>query len=125
MSVKSDPADRLMSIWIRTRDKQCMRCHSPVIFNEKGVPKSHQNSHYFGRRREGTRFDPANCDTLCHGCHRLWETEDREEYREFKVKQLGQKRFDELNLQSRAYHKKDRETERLYWRQKIKELNAV
>jgi len=29
-----------------------------------------------------------------------WEKEDREGYREFKIKQLGQKGFDELNLRA-------------------------
>lgn len=99
-----------------------MRCQSPVQFNDKGMPITHQASHYFGRRREGTRFEPDNVDTLCHGCHRYWEKEDREAYREFKFKQLGEERLDSLTLQSRTYHKKDRVMEKLKWQQALKEL---
>lgn len=121
MGMKSDPADKLFSQWIRRRDRECIRCFSPVFFNEKGVPKSHQNSHYFGRAKQGTRFEPDNCDTLCHGCHRLWEKEDREDYREFKINQLGEERFNSLRLQSQLYHKKDYMAERIYWRIRLRE----
>lgn len=106
--MRLDHADIVFSQCIRLRDRKCVRCHSPVELNFQGLPKSHQNSHYFGRTREGTRYEPDNCDTLCHGCHRFWEKEDREAYRHFKVKQLGQKRFDSLHLQSNTYFKKDR-----------------
>lgn len=117
---KPDKADLLFSQWIRLRDRECVRCFSPVFFNAKGQPKSHQNSHYFGRTKQNTRFDPDNCDTLCHGCHRLWEKEDREDYREFKLNQLGQEGFDALVLRSRLYHKKDYLSERIYWRERLK-----
>lgn len=106
--VKIDKADSTFSQYIRKRDKVCMRCGSHVIFNDKNLPISHQCSHYFGRGREGTRFEPDNCDTLCHGCHRFWEKEDREAYRQFKVNQLGEQRHATLQLQANAYHKKDR-----------------
>lgn len=106
--MKIDPADKIFSQYVRLRDRRCMRCGSQVQLNDKGLPVSHQNSHYFGRTREGTRFEPDNCDTLCHGCHRFWEKEDREAYRQFKVKQLGQRRYDTLTLQASSYCKKDR-----------------
>lgn len=120
--MKIDPADAAFSQWVRLRDKRCMRCQSPVQFNDQGMPASHQNSHYFGRRKEGTRFEPDNCDTLCHGCHRYWEKEDREAYRQFKVKQLGEKRHTDLQLQANLYHKKDRSMERIKWRQALKDM---
>lgn len=119
--MKSDRADLLFSQWVRMRDRECMRCFSPVEFNNSGIPKSHSNSHYFGRTKQSVRFDPENCDTLCFGCHRLWEKEDREDYRDFKVNQLGQEAFEALRVRSQMYHKKDYMSERIYWRQKIKE----
>lgn len=119
--MKIDAADKAFSQWIRLRDMKCMRCHSPVQLNDSGVPITHQNSHYFGRGREGTRFEPDNCDTLCHGCHRFWEKEDREAYRQFKIQQLGEKRHAALQLQANSYHKKDREMEKIRWRLAIKE----
>lgn len=118
---KIDPADEAFSWWIRLRDMKCMRCRTPVTLNPLGLPNSLTNSHYFGRTREATRFEPDNCDTLCFGCHRYWEVENREEYRDFKIKQLGQKRFDTLAIQANTYHKKDRLSEKLYWRAKLRE----
>ncbi len=120
--MKIDPADEAFSWWIRLRDMKCMRCGSQVSLNPLRLPNSHQNSHYFGRGREGTRFEPDNCDTLCHGCHRFWEKEDREAYREFKIKQLGEKRHAELQLQANAYHKRDRKAEAIYWKQELRKL---
>ena len=85
-----------------------MRCGSGVQFNEKGVPVTHQCSHYFGRTMESVRFEPENCDTLCHGCHRYWEKENREAYRDFKVKQLTEDGFIRLTVQANTLEKKDR-----------------
>lgn len=109
--IKIDRADECFSRYIRLRDMKCMRCGTKVQLSDKGLPVSHQNSHYFGRGREGTRFEPDNCDTLCHGCHRFWEKEDREAYRQFKVKQLGEDRHASLQLQANTYYKKDRKLE--------------
>ena len=80
-------ADSLFSKYIRQRDGHCVRC---------GSTQALQCSHYFGRTRWTVRFDPMNCDCLCYGCHRLWEKEDREAYRRFKVNQLGQDGFEDL-----------------------------
>ena len=66
---------------------------------------------------------PDNVDTLCMGCHRIWGSDDRESYREFKLKQLGQKRFDSLMIQSNTFHKKDRKMEVIKWREALKELS--
>lgn len=105
MSLKLDKADVVFSLFVRTRDDwTCQRCH------KKYTPPTNalHNSHYFGRGREGTRFEPDNCDALCHGCHQHWGSADKEGYRAFKIKQLGQKRFDTLTLQANTYTKKDR-----------------
>lgn len=85
-------ADILMSRFIRQRDRHCMRC---------GSIQALQCSHYFGRTRWTVRFDPENLDCLCYACHRLWEKEDREAYRQFKVSQLGQEKYDELCIRAR------------------------
>ena len=122
MKIRLDQADILFSQWIRLRDKKCVRCHSPVLFNNKGLPISHQNSHFYGRGRENTRFEPDNCDTLCMGCHRIWGSDDRESYRGFKLKQLGEKRFNSLMVQANTYKRKDRVFEKLKWRAILKEL---
>lgn len=97
-------ADRLFSLYIRNRDKwTCCRCQKRFT---PGV-KILTNSHFFGRGMKSVRFDPENCDALCWnpyekngGCHLYWQNGDREAYRNFKIKQLGQKRFDLLVLRA-------------------------
>ncbi len=111
MAIKIDKADKVFSQYIRLRDKHCVRCMSKVQINSSGLPISHQASHYFGRGRENTRFDPQNVDTLCMGCHRIWGSDNREEYRAFKIMQLGQEGFDLLTLRANTTKKKDRKME--------------
>jgi len=106
--MKLDKADIVFSHYIRLRDKMCMRCHSSVTFNDKGLPNSHQASHFFGRGKENTRYDSLNVDTLCMGCHRIWGSDNREEYRAFKIQQLGEEAFTLLCLRAEMYCKRDR-----------------
>lgn len=108
MRIKLDKADTTFSQYIRLRDKECMRCHSTVNLNDKGLPISHQASHYFGRSAENTRFDPDNVDCLCMGCHKIWGSDDKEGYRNFKISQLGEKGFKALMVRANTYCKKDR-----------------
>lgn len=122
MALKLRTSDRVFSQYIRLRDGKCMRCKSPVRTNGKGLPVSHQCSHYFGRARENTRFDPENCDTLCGGCHRIWGSDDREAYREFKIEQLGEKGFADLRLRSNMYKKRDDKNDTIAARILLKEV---
>src|SRR3990167_3314293 len=104
MRIKLDKADVLFSKYIRLRDKfRCVRCKK---FYEGGIGL--QCSHYFGRARENTRFDDRNCDSLDMGCHQYWGSANREDYRNFKIKQLGEKGFKDLTLRANLYKKKDR-----------------
>lgn len=118
-TIKLDKADKLFSQWIRLRDKECKRCHSPIKL-KNGLPVSHQASHFMGRRKENTRFDPDNVDTLCGGCH-MYFTSHPLEHVEWQVKTKGQALVDDLKLRSSMYKKKDRNLEYLYWKQKLKE----
>lgn len=105
MRIKLDPADIIFSKYIRTRDGWiCQRCKKKFEPNSQGL----HCSHYFGRGRESTRFDPDNCDSLDFGCHRIWESQDREAYREFKIKQLGEQKFKLLQIKANTHIKKDR-----------------
>ena len=103
--VKLDKADTTFSKFIRGRDKRCVRCKSD---------KNLQCSHFWGRGKERTRYDEENCDCLCAGCHRRWETEKEMrngsmgEYAWFKFEQLGKERYDALKVRAHTYQKKDR-----------------
>lgn len=91
--VKLNKMDRLFSRQVRERDKwTCQRCGKK---HDKGSMGLHC-SHFIGRAHKATRYDFENCDALCWGCHQYFETKKATEYRDWKIDQLGQKRYDEL-----------------------------
>lgn len=122
--IKIDAADKVFSQYIRLRDKACRRCGSPVSFNNNGLPVSHQASHFQGRGKENTRFDEDNVDTLCAGCHQYLTANPAEHYL-WQVKIKGQEKVDEIILRSNVYMKKDRKLQKLYWEQRLKELDKA
>src|SRR4051794_26096708 len=117
-----DPADKAFSQWIRLRDGKCLRCRTPVKLNEKGLPVSLQASHFQGRGKENTRFDPDNVCALCYGCHQYFTSHPGEHYT-WQVDRLGQAKVDEVVLKSNLYCKKERKLEAIYWRGKLNELS--
>lgn len=119
MKIKIDQADRLFSQWVRLRDMECVKCHSQVKLNDKGLPVTHQASHFQGRGKEGTRYEPFNVDTLCMGCHMYFTAHPMEHY-QWQLERKGQKILDQLVLQSNTYRKKDRKLEAMYWAQQLK-----
>lgn len=98
----------------------CRRCGSRVQLNGKGLPVSHQASHFKGRAKENTRFDPDNVDTLCGGCHMYLGANPDEHYL-LQVKWKGQDKVDQIILSSNMFKKKDRKLEAMYWGQKLKD----
>jgi len=124
MKIKSDAADKWFSKYIRLRDSKCMRCESVVEFNANGDPISHQAAHYMTRRREMTRYDPINVDTLCTGCHMHFHSNPKE-HEEWKVAMIGQTGYDELVQRSYMYFKKDRKMQELIWKQAYLELKTI
>jgi hypothetical protein len=120
--MRIDQADRLFSLWIRHRDDwTCQRCQKKCLAGSASL----QNSHYFGRTKLSVRFDPLNCDALCFGCHRIWEKEDREGYRVFKIRQLGQKGYDLLQIRANTIDKSiDRKLIAMYYKQELQKMGA-
>lgn len=109
--IKIDPADKAFSLYIRTRDNwTCQRCGKQY---EPPTSALHC-SHFQGRGKEGTRFEPDNCDALCYGCHRYFTSHPGEHY-QWQVMRKGQARVDSLVLQSNTYKKKNRKDEKLIW----------
>lgn len=117
--VKIDLADKYFSRYVRLRDGKCLRCGSPVRLNPKGLPITHQASHFQGRGKENTRFDLDNVCTLDTGCH-MYFTAHPAEHTAWQVKRLGQARVDAIVLQSNMYCKKDRISEAMYWKGRLK-----
>lgn len=119
--VTIDKADTVFSQYIRLRDRECRRCHSPVQFNAQGLPVSHQASHFMGRGKENTRFNELNVDTLCGGCHLYFTSQPAEHYL-WQVEMKGQTMVDSLVLWSHQYLKKDRQLAYLYWQKRLEQL---
>lgn len=82
-------ADKKFSKWIRERDGRCLRC---------GTKENLSCSHFWSRNKSALRYEPDNCITLCTWkCHIYgWEKEKQGVYRDFMLRRLGQKRYDEL-----------------------------
>ena len=95
----SKKADREFSLYIRARDKKCLVCGSKEYL---------QVSHFWGRLNSAVRYDEENCITLCAGCHFFYENEKQGRYRDFMLKWLGEKRYNELEKRAHS-HKKRRE----------------
>jgi hypothetical protein len=100
--IKRRKDDVLYSTYLRKkRDYTCERCKR--IFPEgKGL----EISHYYGRRKESVRFDEANTDVCCTGCHRYFG-ENPGEYYAYKFKQLGETRYNLLILRANQTIKKN------------------
>lgn len=95
--MKRRKPDILYSERLRERRKKCEKC---------GRITSLQVSHFWGRRHEITRYDDENCDVLCYACHQHFE-ENPAEYVEWKKKNLGLKKYKELERRHNQYLKRD------------------
>ena len=120
--IKIRPSDRLFSEYIRERDGwKCKRCRKQY---DKGIPNHRMAlhcSHFQGRGKEATRFDPLNADALCYGCHQYF-TSHPGEHMEWQVAQKGQDVVDALILRSNGYKKRDDKAEKAYWREQLTKL---
>ena len=114
MKIKLRKTDILFSKYIRKRDKfTCQRCGTVYPDGGRGL----HCSHYWGRGRENTRFDPDNCVALCFGCHHIWGGDGREEYKEFMINRLGQKAYDLLDVRAHMYKKRDDKLDEIFIKQ--------
>ena len=131
MNKKYKGLDGLFSQFVRMRAMKrvggCERCLSKKfdITKDNGdiLPawKQLQNSHYKGRRKLSVRFDEDNCAGLCGGCHTHLEHQP-DEHRDWKLEQLGEKRFEDLQMRAAMPNKPDINLLTIYFKQQIKEL---
>ncbi len=105
-------ADDEFSLWIRNRDGMCM--HPRCAHREDREIKKLQNSHYWSRGIMILRFHPDNCDSAHAGCHKFkWENDKAGDYMDFKIDQLGQKKFNAMRKIAMDYkHGKIKTTQR-------------
>lgn len=103
--VKIRRADKLMSQYIKARDKNLCQYNFKCFRGELGS----QNSHFQKRRHESVRFDPENCDWVCAKCHYFVEThpDGQKTLEKWKLKQLGEQKYNWLMIRTQTYQKKD------------------
>lgn len=116
--IKIDKADKYFSLYIRTRDNwTCQRCKRKFTPPTSGL----HCSHFMGRAKENTRFNPLNACALCYGCHQYFTSHPLEHY-EWQVERIGIDKVNNLRLWSNVYKKKDRKAEALYWQAELDKL---
>lgn len=109
--IKRRAADKHFSNCVRCRANwACERCGK---YYPEGMRMALHCSHFFGRGKWSTRFDPKNCEALCYGCH-MYVTAHPEEHRQEKISRIGQEEFDKLSIKaySSILGKKARKSER-------------
>lgn len=116
-------ADRFFSQFIRTRDNwTCRLCKKTFIENKRVL----HNSHFWGRGRMSTRFDPDNCIAACYSCHYFkLEKEKQGTYRTIMLEWLGEEKYKQLEDKANKQTKRrDAIKELMGWIEPyIKELN--
>lgn len=116
--IKIRTSDKLFSQYIRTRDGwTCRRCKTPYTPPTQAL----HCSHFQGRGKEATRFEPLNADALCYGCHQYFTSHPGEHYA-WQVQTKGQNIVDRIVLASNGYKKRDDKLEALLWRQELAKL---
>ena len=122
MKMKLNPLDILFSEFIRKRAMSriggCERC-----LKHKVNYKHLQCSHFHGRSRKSVRWDEDNAAGLCPGCH-IYFTSNPILHTEWFISYLGKQKFDMLYSRMRNMGKPDVELLSLYYKEKIKELEA-
>ena len=100
MATRLFPADKAFSFLVRTRDKWA--CKAPRCTNRYEPPTMALHcSHFYGRGKWNTRFDPANAWSFCYGHHRYYDKHIGE-YEALKIEELGQRQFDGLTARAWA-----------------------
>ncbi len=121
LRIRIDPLDALFSEFIRRRAVKrvggCERCLTPHRWQDL------ENSHFFGRADQSTRFDETNCSGLCTGCH-FYLGGHPNEHRRWFIAKIGEQEFSLLEGRNRILGKPDRKAIEIYLRAKIKELGG-
>ena len=90
--------DELWGLAVRGRDKEtCQSCWRP----------GNNPHHIFGRRYHSVRHDLQNGITLCWACHHHKAHGDPKLFRDFIIKRMGQKAFNQLKVRTYAITKID------------------
>ena len=93
--------DEVFAFYIKCRDGwSCKFCFGGFQVGSEFL----DNSHFLPRRHVAARYNEENCDAFCRWCHEILEGEKTVvgEYHEWKKKQLGEGKFEELYVLARG-----------------------
>lgn len=122
MKIKIDPLDRLFSEFIR---KRAVLTAGGCEYCGKKLPwKRLDCSHFIGRRKRSTRWDPDNACGLCRTCH-FYLGEHPYEHTKFFEKRLGSERLEQLIIKSNTIVKPDREKIELTLKEALRTLDGL
>lgn len=118
--------DTIFSRIVRTRDgwrcKYRFKCLGAEDYRLN--PQGLDNSHFQKRGKWTTRFDLENCDAACKKCHHFVENDPNGQkvLEEWKLAQLGQKRYNLLIIRANQTGHRDDAAALLFVRGLEKEL---
>lgn len=94
-------ADKVFSNFIRERDDWTCQLCDGWHGEGSGQRRNLHCSHFWGRARKSTRFDPDNCIAACYSCH-YWKLEKEKQgrYRDLMLKRLGKERYNQLEIKA-------------------------
>ena len=129
---KERKTDILFSKYIRQRDNwRCVACDLDTETGSKDYSEHKRGlhcSHYWGRGRENTRFDPENCIALCYYHHKYSEgwghTETKPRFTTYLKDKLGEKGFELLKVRAYTYKRRDDVTDLIILKELLKELST-
>ena len=120
MAIKRDKVDALFSKFIKLlSDGYCKRCGKYLGVKSRGL----HCAHYKSRGIKTTRWDRANAQALCYGCHRYIDHNPLIKA-EFFLEILGQEEFNALNWRADHPVKVDVKAIETDLKEKIKKLEV-
>lgn len=89
--------------------------------------KELQCCHFHSRRKESVRYDVENCDAGCIACHHYIDhtAEGQKWFDNFKLKQLGEQRYNGLLVRANTPGKRDDVMAVLYAKELLKTLKST
>ena len=126
-AVKIRAADKHFSACVRERANwTCERCHRKTPDDKRmGL----HCSHYHGRGKWATRFDPENCEAICYGCH-AYLTANPHKHTARQKEQMGEGAYQILleRSQDTAVGRLAKKTEKdisRHYREELKRMQAL
>lgn len=123
--IKLRPNDTKFSNYIREKAGwKCQKCGKSCKVGGEWIAKL-EASHYIGRRKETTRFDPDNVYSLCFTCHKRMGGYTRNEDGEYDLwvkKLLGPKKYRALVIRANLPGKWDDKLTKMYIEKLTEEL---